>query len=81
VAAAAEITIQHLGGLAELRPGGVLDRAAEVRVLEKVVEDASGLKRNAFGEAELTAERDVPLSSSKAAQGIESWIALRKPLP
>ena len=55
LATAAEVVVQHLRGLTELRRGQVVDRAAEVRLIEDVEEIASELKRKSFCEAELAA--------------------------
>ena len=76
-AAAAEVVVQHLstGRIAE---SSVIDRAAEVWVIEDVEEVASELKANPLGEVKLAAQGDVPLGGAEAPQGIASKIALRR---
>lgn len=76
MATAAEVVVQHLRGLTELRRGQVIDWIAEVRVIEDVEEIDSELKRKSFCEAELAAQRDVPLRGAESAQGVASEIAL-----
>jgi hypothetical protein len=46
-------------------------------MIQDVEEMASRLERNAFGKSDLAAQRDIPLRSTKSAQGIASQIALR----
>jgi hypothetical protein len=75
LATGTEVVVEHLRRLAELRKAQIIDRAAEVRVVQDVEEVASELQRKSFGEAELAAQCDVPLGSAKAAQGVASEIA------
>ena len=60
-AAAAEVVVQHLRSLPELRRVQAVDWAAEVRVIQAVEEIASELQRNPFCKAELAAQGDIPL--------------------
>ena len=78
LAATAQIVVQHHRRLPELRGTEVVDRAAEIRVIENVEEIASRLKRNPFCEVELAAQRDIPLRGAESAQGIASKIALSR---
>lgn len=78
LAPCAQIVIQHLRGLPELRGTEVVDRATEVRVIENVEEIISRLKRNPFCKAELPAQRQVPLRCPEAAESVASQIALSR---
>jgi len=77
LATGAEVVVQHLCRLAELRRTQIIDRVAEVRVVQDVEEIASRLKSDAFGEVELAAQGQVPLGGGEAAEGIAAEIALR----
>ena len=77
LAAAAEVVVQHLRSLPELRRAQAVDWAAEVRVIQDVEEIASELQRNPFCKAELAAQGDISLRGTEAAEGIASEIALR----
>ena len=76
LSAGAEVIVEHLRGLAELGRGHVVDRAAEVRVVEDVEEIASELKANSLSQAELAARGDVPLGGAEAAEGVASEVRL-----
>src|SRR5262249_23301160 len=60
----------------ELGRGEIVNRAAKIRVIQDVEEIASRLKRKPLGQAELSAQRDVPLRGAESAQSIASQIAL-----
>ena len=52
MAAGTEPTIQRLGGITELRRGHVVDRRAELRVIEDVEKIGADLQREALAELE-----------------------------
>src|SRR6266481_5309247 len=76
LAAAAEVVVQHLCGLAELGCAEVIDRVAEVRVIQNVEDIASRLQRKTFCKAKLPTQRQVPLRRTESTQGIASQIPL-----
>src|SRR5215469_4948363 len=76
LAAAAQRVVEHLGRPPELRRAEVVDRDAEVRVIEDVEEISSRLKRKSFGESKLATQCKVPLRCAESTQSIASKIAL-----
>src|SRR5271157_2524601 len=76
LAAAAQITVQGLRRNAELRRGHVVDRRAELRVVEDVEKIGAGLQRKTLAELEQPLQGEIDLRSVEAAQGVASQVAL-----
>src|SRR5262249_47887172 len=68
--------VQHLRGLPELRGAEVVDRTAEVRMVQDVEHVHASLEREAARHAELTAHRQVPLRRAESPQSVAPEIAL-----
>ena len=76
LAAGAERGSEHLGRLAEQRRGHVVDRGAEVGVVEDVEEVGARLQRKALVKFELAAQRQIDLGRAESVEDIAAEIAL-----
>ena len=74
--ATAQRASQHLRGLAELRRAEVVDRAAEIGVIEDVEEIGARLKSKPLGEVELPPQCGIELDCIAPAESVASQVSL-----
>src|SRR5215831_19543011 len=68
--------VQHLRSLSELGGTEVVDRTAKIRMVQNVEHVHPSLEREAACQAELTAQRHIPLGRAESPERVASEIAL-----